>query len=153
MQLPLKSHIQGNSVSCIDLIFSSQPNSVMSSGIHYSLHQICHHQTIFARLNLKVHYPPPYEPEQRHILWLSKSEYKSYQKGYLFNKTIKNLLSNFMPHETITFDDRDPPWINSQVKHLIHKKNVIYKNHFKNNKSNQSFAINQSNETFQSLES
>ena len=58
-----------------------------------------------------------------------------------------------MPHETITFDDRDPPWINSQVKHLIHKKNVIYKNHFKNNKSNQSFAINQSNETFQSLES
>ena len=34
-------------------------------------------------------------------------------KGYLFNKTTKNILSNFIPHEFITFDDRDPPWINS----------------------------------------
>ena len=50
-----------------------------------------------------------------------------------------------MSHETITFDDRDPPWINSQVKHLINKKNAIYKNYLKNNKSNLSF------ETFQSF--
>ena len=27
-----------------------------------------------------------------------------------------------MSHETITFDDRDPPWINNQVKHLISEK-------------------------------
>ena len=31
------THIQGQSVSCIDLIVSSQPNLVMSSGIHSSL--------------------------------------------------------------------------------------------------------------------
>ena len=67
-------------------------------------------------------------------------------KVYLFNETIKNILSNFIPHETITFDDRDPPWINSQVKHLINEKNVMYKNYLKN-KSNQSF------ETFQSFQS
>ena len=36
-------------------------------------------------------------------------------KVYLFNKTIKNILSNFIPHETIAFNE-DPPWINSQVK-------------------------------------
>ena len=48
------THIQGKSESCIDLIFSSQPNLVMSSGIYSSLHQI-----IFAQFNLKVHYPPP----------------------------------------------------------------------------------------------
>ena len=47
--------IQGQSVSCIDLIFSSQPNLVMSSGIHSSLRQNCHHQIIFAKFNLKVH--------------------------------------------------------------------------------------------------
>ena len=50
------THIQGQSVSCINLIFSSQPNLVMSSGIHSSLHQNCHHQ-IFAKFNIKVHYP------------------------------------------------------------------------------------------------
>ena len=27
----------------------------------------------------------------------------------LFNKTIKNILSNYIPHETITYDDKDPP--------------------------------------------
>ena len=68
-------------------------------------------------------------------------------KVYIINKTIENILSNFIPHETITFDDRDPPWINSQVKQLTDEKNAIYKNYLKNNKSNRSF------ETFQSVQS
>ena len=54
------NHIQGQSVSCINLIFSSQPNWVMSSGIILALHQICYHQIIFAKFSIKVHYPPPY---------------------------------------------------------------------------------------------
>ena len=41
----------------------------------------------------------------------------------------------------------NPPWINSQVKHLINEKNAMYKNYLKNNQSNQSF------ETFQSFQS
>ena len=48
-----RTHIQGKSESCIDLIFSSQPNLVMSLGIHSSLHQNCHHQIIFTKFNLK----------------------------------------------------------------------------------------------------
>ena len=31
------------------------------------------------------------------------------QKVYLFNETIKDLLSNFIPHETIVCDDLHPP--------------------------------------------
>ena len=57
------THIQGKSVPCIDLIFSSQPKLVMSSGIHSFLNQNCHHQIVFTKFNLKVHYPPPYERE------------------------------------------------------------------------------------------
>ena len=53
------THIQGKSESCIDLVLSSQPNLVMSFGIHSSHHQNCHHQIIFAKFNLKVHYVPP----------------------------------------------------------------------------------------------
>ena len=30
----------------------------------------------------------------------------------LFNSTIKNILSNYIPYEIITCDYRDPPWIN-----------------------------------------
>ena len=61
------THTQGKSVSCIDLIFSSQPKLVMSSGFHSSLHQNCYHQIIFAKFSLKVHYLPPYEREVWHF--------------------------------------------------------------------------------------
>ena len=60
---------------------------------------------------------------------------------HFFNKIIKNPPSNFTPHETITLDDRGPPWINSKVKYLINEKNAAYKNHLKNDKSSQSFAM------------
>ena len=46
---------------------------------------------------------------------------------HLFNRTIKNILHNFIPHEVITCDDRDPPWINSSIKRLIQDKNEIYR--------------------------
>ena len=46
---------------------------------------------------------------------------------HLFNRTIKNILRNFIPHETITCDDRDPLWINSLIRRLIQDKNEAYK--------------------------
>ena len=57
------THILPVSSSCIDLIFVFQPNLVMESGVHSSLHQKCHHQITYAKLNLKIHYPPPCERE------------------------------------------------------------------------------------------
>ena len=54
-------NILENSSSCIDLIFTTQPNTLLESGVHHSLDQNCHHQIIFAKFNLKVYYPPPYE--------------------------------------------------------------------------------------------
>ena len=41
------------------------------------------------------------------------------QKVYLFNETIKNILSIFISHKKIFCDDHDPPWINSKIKNLI----------------------------------
>ena len=116
----------------------------MGLGIHSSPHQNSCHQIIFAKFNLKFHYPPPYEREvwnfkkanTGHIkraingfLWERSIAYLNINdKVYLFNKTIKNILSNFIPHETIAFDDRDQPWINSQVKHLINEKKCYVQN-------------------------
>ena len=42
------------------------------------------------------------------------------------NKTIKNIILNDIPHETTTWDDRNPPWINKDVKEPIHDKNQAY---------------------------
>ena len=43
-------------------------------------------------------------------------------KGFFFYKTIWNIVSNFIPHETVICDDRDPPWINTRIKNLINDK-------------------------------
>ena len=50
----------------------------------------------------------------------------------LFNKTIKNIIRKHIPHETITCDDRGPPWINKDVKELIHEKNQDYRSNHPN---------------------
>ena len=47
-------HILENSSSCIDLIFSNQSNLIMDSGVHPTLNSKCHHQIIYAKLNLKI---------------------------------------------------------------------------------------------------
>ena len=46
------THILKSLPSCIDLIFTSQQNLVMESGIHSSLHSNYHHQIVFAKFNL-----------------------------------------------------------------------------------------------------
>ena len=56
-----------------------------------------------------------------------------------FNKTIKNIFSNFIPHETVTCDDRDPPWINNNIKQLIQEKNDTYRIYILNDKNPQIF--------------
>ena len=54
------THILDNSSTCIDLIFTSQPNLIIESGAHPSLHPNCHHQIVYARFNLSIYFPPPY---------------------------------------------------------------------------------------------
>ena len=60
------THLFENSSSCIDLIFTSQPNLVVESDVHPSLHPNCHHQIVFAKFNLMISYPPPYSREVWH---------------------------------------------------------------------------------------
>ena len=51
------TYVLENSSSCIDLIFTSQINLIVDSGVHPSLHPNCHHQIVYAKLNLKIHFP------------------------------------------------------------------------------------------------
>ena len=39
--------------SCIDLLFSSEPNLINESGVYSSLVNCCHHRFIFAKINYK----------------------------------------------------------------------------------------------------
>ena len=65
---------------------------------------------------------------------------------HLFNRNIKNILYNFIPHEIITSDDRNPSWINSSIRRLIKNENEAYKRFKRSNNKSQHF------ENFQSLQ-
>ena len=54
------THILESSARYIDLIFTNQPNMVVDFRVHSSLHEKCHYQTIYSKLNLKIEYSPPY---------------------------------------------------------------------------------------------
>ena len=55
------THLLPYSSSCIDLIFTDQPNQPVDSGVHPTLHGNCHHQIFFSKFNLMIEYLPPYE--------------------------------------------------------------------------------------------
>ena len=58
---------------------------------------------------------------------------------FVFNTTIKNIFSNFIPHETVTCEHRDPLWINSNIKQLIQEKNDTYRIYILSDKNPQIF--------------
>ena len=57
------THVLENPSSCIDLLFVNQPNLITDAGVHPSFHLKCHHQVIYAKLNLQKEYPPSYNRE------------------------------------------------------------------------------------------
>ena len=57
------------------------------------------------------------------------------KKVVIFNNIVLNILSNFIPHETIVCDEKHPPWFNNQIKTLIQAKNTAF-NTFRNNSGN-----------------
>ena len=50
------------------------------------------------------------------------------EKASILTKAILNIMSNFIPNEIVTIDDRDPPWINNKIKSLIKNKTECFQN-------------------------
>ena len=104
----------------------------MESGVHSSLSS--HHEIVFAKLNLKVEYPPPYE----RVFWdYSRADKASINRAInaidwrnLFeNKTVEsqvsemndlllNIYSNYIPKKTVLCDDNAyKEYIRSGMRH------------------------------------
>ena len=64
-------------------------------------------------------------------------QHSYWQDISIFNQTIINIPCNFIPHETILFDDKDPPWMNEKIKKLIHEKKNIFNCFRRNNNDKQ----------------
>ena len=121
---------------------------VMNSGVILSIHQSCHHQILFAKVNLKIFYTSPYT---RSIWDYSNSNHEAINNtidGFhwekassnvnvhtqvkLFNETLSNIFMNFVPNKLIIVDDRNPPWVTEKIKILLKDKSKLCKLYIKN---------------------
>ena len=144
------THILPNSSSCIDLIFTNQPNMIISSGVLPSLHPNCHHQIIYANINFKTIFPPPYE----RLLWhYERAEKDSIRHSIdtvdwerifhnkhvnlqveIFNEYLMNIFKNYIPNEIIEINDKEPAWITKAIKSKMNRKNFLYRRYLQRGK-------------------
>ena len=150
-------HLQISNSSCIDLIFTDQPNLSVDSGVHASLHPHFHHQIVYSSFNLNISYPPPH---QRLVWDYKKTDSKNIRKAldsvnwerlfdqlYInaqvaaFNETMLNVFRSCVPNKYITIDDKDPVWINENTKTKIKEKNTFYQKCIKNGRFENGFIL------------
>ena len=92
---------------------------------------------------MNIFYPPPY----KRLVWdycndkveaiNSAIESFNWEKAFegkdahaqvaLFNETLFNIFSNFIPSRTKTFTDSDPPRMTEDIKNKIKLKNNLYR--------------------------
>ena len=112
-------HLMGNSKSYIDLMFTDQPNLVIESGVHPSLHEHCHYQIIYGKLSVSSIALPPYT---RRIWHYDKADFVAIVKSIemfrwhehldpitcpneqvkLLNEVLLNIYSNYIPNHVKT---------------------------------------------------
>ena len=126
------THILPNSASCIDLIFTCEPNLIVDSGVHSSLFPRCHHQLIYAKINFKIYFPPAYA---RRILDFARADTAGirqamsgvewensllgltvHDKVAFLTDCILNIFTNFVPIKLISIRDKDAPWMTPELK-------------------------------------
>ena len=151
------THLQARNSSCIDLIFTDQPNLSVNSRIHASLHPNCHHQIVYSSFNLNISYLSPFQ----HLVWdYKKADSKNIRKTLdsvnwerlfdqkainaqvtAFNETILNVFRNYVPNKYITIDDKDPVWMNANIKTKIKEKNAFYQKYIENGSFESDFIL------------
>ena len=137
------THLMGDSKSCIDLIFSHQPNLFIESGVHPSLHGQCHHQIVYGKLSVSNVSSSPHTPK---IWYYDKADFVTNMKSIgmfrwqehlekitraneqvkLLNEVLLNIYSNYIPNLVKTIRPREAPWITHNIKKFLRKKNHAY---------------------------
>ena len=134
--------------TCIDLIVTDQPNLVLDSGVRDSLDVTVKHKIVFCKINFKIPPLPKYSRKFWHFDRAREDSIKAAVSEFawetslrnlnpnrqvdILNKTILNIMSNFVPNEVKTVNPREPEWMNTNIKKLSRKKNKVFKKYKKN---------------------
>lgn len=52
----------------------------------------------------------------------------------VFNSTLLNTFSNFIPNKYMTINNKDPPWMNNHIRTKINRKNLLFKTFLRSKK-------------------
>ena len=130
--------------SCIDIILTNQPNLVMDCGVRPSLDPTVKHQITFCKFNFKIPPPPNFVRKLWHFNRANSDAIKKAisqfslenrlaslhnpnEQVHLLNKTILNIMSNFVPNEERKVRPVDPPCLSDDIRRRLRKHNKIYK--------------------------
>ena len=136
----------GKKPSCIDIIVTDQPNSVLDSGTRASLDPFCHHQIIYCKVNMRIPPPLPFDRKIWHFNRANSAAIKRCMTNFpwlqhlsinndpnwqvkTFTDILLNIMTNFVPNETKRFVPRDPPWITRPLRKMLKRKNRLYKSY------------------------
>ena len=129
---------------------------VINNGVRALSHSSCHHQIIHCTFNPNIVYLPPYQ----RLLWnYKKADVSKIQKALklvnwdrlldnknvdsqvlILNDIILNIFRNFVPNKYVTFDDKDPVWMNENIKSKIKAKNKLYQEYVKKGRQETDFC-------------
>ena len=105
---------------------------------------------------MRIQHPPPYQ----RLLWNhKKADVSKIQKALqlvnwdrlldnknidsqvlILNEIILNIFRNFVPNKNVTFNGKDPMWMNENIKSKIKAKNKLYKEYVKKGRQKTDFC-------------
>lgn len=138
------THFTENSSSIIDLVFTSNKNSILLSGVGdpFLDQNIRYHCPVYFVLNFHKNVVPAF---YRHIWLFDRGDYESFSRDiretdwetlknndidiYASNITrrISELADKHIPNKRVKIRQSDPSWLTNDAKKLIRKRKRLYK--------------------------
>ena len=121
----------------------------VKSGVHASLHPNCHHQIVHSSFNLNIYYLFIKKADANIIRkaldsvnWERLFDSKNINEQVIaLNETILDVFRNYVPNKYITIDDKDPVWMNGNIKSKIKTKNLLFKQYIQNGRFESDFVF------------
>ena len=146
------THFTGHFSSIIDLIFASNKNSILLSGVGEPFldQNVRYHCPVYFVLNFHKNVAPAF---YRHIMLFDRGDYQSLSRDiretdweslksndidiYASNitKRISELTDKHIPNKKVKIRQSDPSWLTNEAKKLIRKRKRLFKK-FKRTKKN-----------------
>ena len=138
------THIRDDgSQSCIDLIFTDQKYAFTDVQVIPHSEAQSKHLIVHGKINFSVPCPPPYRrkvwnydranPTKISADWNSVDWDNSFlnrdinEMASIFSEKFMLIMSENIPNRIVTCNDKDAPWINSEVKSAIRRNYRVYR--------------------------